>query len=79
MNKDNRNICKEQLAPGLWVDANGQLHVSVPDLLKALELEDTPDNREMAQQTLIEAVKLHVPDAQFIYRATPQDEGTEIK
>lgn len=35
------------LAPGVWVDAQGALHLSLPDILAHFGYEDTIENREM--------------------------------
>ena len=35
-----------RLAPGIWLDARGDVHWSVPELLALVDLEDTPENRE---------------------------------
>ena len=35
-----------EIAPGLWRDAAGDMHFSVPELLALFDIEDTPENRE---------------------------------
>lgn len=35
-----------RVAPGIWLDADGDPHVSIPELLAHFDLEDTPTNRE---------------------------------
>ncbi len=34
------------LAPGIWLDKDGDLHFSIPELLAVVELENTPENVE---------------------------------
>jgi hypothetical protein len=33
------------VAPGIWLDKDGNLHLSVPELLALVQLPDTPANR----------------------------------
>lgn len=34
-----------RVAPGIWIDREGSLHVSVPELLVLFDIDDTPQNR----------------------------------
>jgi len=34
-----------RIAPGIWIDREGGVHYSVPELLALVDLEDTPENR----------------------------------
>jgi len=44
------------VGPGVWVDKNGDFHVSIPDALKSLGLENNEENSQMAIDTLLEAL-----------------------
>lgn len=35
-----------RIAPGIWLDASGGVHFSVPELLEMVDLEDNATNRE---------------------------------
>ena len=37
----------EQLAPGIWVDRQGNIHLNVPELLALVNLPNTAENREL--------------------------------
>lgn len=41
-----QKVNSRRIAPGIWVDAEGNTHFSVPELLAMVDLEDTPENRE---------------------------------
>jgi hypothetical protein len=41
-----QQVGSTRIAPGLWRDRAGCLHVSVPELLALVDLPDTPANRE---------------------------------
>ena len=40
----------------MWEDAEGNLHFSVDNALRAFELEDTPENREFVKKTFRESI-----------------------
>lgn len=40
------NKLKKRLMPGVWVDANNNIHVSVPEIIQQMGIEDTPENRD---------------------------------
>lgn len=40
------NTLSERIGPGFWRDANGNVHVSLIELLQEYGLDDTPENRE---------------------------------
>lgn len=48
-----------RLAPGVWVDADGDVHFSVPELLAMVDLEDTPANREEVAQMVAGIMRRH--------------------
>lgn len=37
-----------RIAPGIWLDRHQGLHFSIPELLAAVDLDDTPENRAIA-------------------------------
>ena len=39
-----------RLAPGLWVDRSGDLHISLIELLELFDMPDTPATREEVSQ-----------------------------
>lgn len=49
-----RNKLVKELAPGIWVDAEGSGHVSILDVLRHHGIQDTPENREAATQMMTE-------------------------
>ena len=49
------------VGPGLYEDADGVLHLSVPDFLRAHGIADTPGNREVMLEAAREALRLHFP------------------
>jgi len=59
-----------RIAPGLWRDRHGHLHVSIPELLALVELEDTPANRAEVERIAREAWSRNVPGA-IIVRQDP--------
>ena len=44
----------EQLAPGVYTDADGNVHFAVAEILQALGVEDTNGNRAMVSRRLLE-------------------------
>ena len=46
-----------RIAPGIWLDVDGDLHYSVPELLALVDLEDTPANREQVVRTITESIR----------------------
>jgi hypothetical protein len=56
------------LPAGSWVDVNGDLHVSVPDILAAVGLPHTPENEDIAVRVLRELLAEYVPGAEVVVR-----------
>lgn len=65
---NNRDICKRIIAPGVWEDADGNLHFAIPEILAHCDLEDTPENRALATQMAREALLVARPDVLIIER-----------
>lgn len=68
-----QRIGSRRLAPGFWEDAEGHLHVSVPELLAVFELEDTPENRRQVEEMVLEMFRQQLPAAQVVVQE--EEEG----
>jgi hypothetical protein len=53
---------RRQLAPGIYEDAEGTVHVDVPEVLAVLGWEDTPQNREDCSQIWRGLIRSQAPD-----------------
>jgi len=62
-----RARCKT-LAPGVWIDPDGELHFAIPDILAYLDLPDTPAHREGATATLRAMLAELAPHTKVIER-----------
>lgn len=69
-----RDQLDHYLAPGVWVDKEGGLHFSLPDILKDMNLPDTPENRAYVTTTLKEMLHKQTPRATIIEREKPDSE-----
>ncbi len=56
----------EVLSPGVWIDRRGGLHFSLPEILRELGLPDTPADREMLTQMIVEMMARVSPGAPII-------------
>jgi ribosomal protein L37E len=54
---------------GIWTDDQGNPHISIPQALKELELEDTPENRRAVMAIFVKECAKASPDAVQIYTA----------
>ena len=52
----------KKLAPGLYIDAKGQGHLMVPELLDHFGYADTPENRDVATKAAVTAFQELYPD-----------------
>lgn len=41
-----------RVAPGIWIDRQGGVHFSIPELLALVDLPDTPANRAEVVRTI---------------------------
>lgn len=57
-----------RLPVGIWIDADGELHFSVPDLLDAFDLPNTPWNRHRIIRLIIRAFHDQFPDISAIHQ-----------
>lgn len=53
---------------GVWWIQGGELHLDIPKLLTRLNLEDTPENRDLAVEEAIAAIAKYMPDVPCIIR-----------
>lgn len=65
------NTLQRRIAPGIWIDANGDPHWSIPELLELADLPDTPETRVAVVQMLKELLQEHHPWAKIIERPDP--------
>jgi hypothetical protein len=57
-----------RLGPGAWVDREGALHFSVPEILAHLHLPDTPEGRAEAMDMIEGLLREMVPSTTTIVR-----------
>lgn len=57
---------KTQLGPGVWEDDNGDVHVSIPDLLKHFHFADTPENRTVLDKVCKDVIAENWPNSKII-------------
>jgi len=55
-----------RVAPGIWLDRDGNIHWSVPELLALVDLPDTPENRESVIAMLREQLGEHFPQSEHV-------------
>lgn len=55
-----------RLAPGAWVDRNGGLHFSVPELLEYFGWPDTPETRAECQAMMSKILRELCPGSNVI-------------
>jgi hypothetical protein len=56
----------QRLGPGVWLDRQGYVHFSVPEILKHLGLPDTPEHRDLVNRTAAEMIATLAPDAVIV-------------
>lgn len=61
-----QQVGSRRVAPGIWLDANGDVHFSVPELLALVDLADTPENREAVVEMAIETFRAQNPTVPII-------------
>lgn len=55
-----------RISPGAYIAADGALHLSIPEMLDALGIPDTPESRELMTQFCREMLPRLVQDAEII-------------
>ena len=58
--------CQFELMPGVWVDTNNALHVSIPDLIRHFGLENTEANRCEVEKIAQRVIRKEMPDVKFV-------------
>lgn len=76
---DKANQLKKQLGPGVWEDQLGQMHFSIPDMLKHHGLEVNEENRQECLRMMVELMKKNNPNTELRYRKSPTDDGEDIR
>lgn len=56
------------LEPFAWEDSAGGLHLDVPEILRYLEIEDTPVNRTRCTMMIVDLVRDKLPESQIRVR-----------
>lgn len=62
---------KAGLEASIGVDAEGAPHISVPNMLAAVEIPDTPENRAVMSEILLDVLLSHNPEIQIVCRSFP--------
>lgn len=73
MSTDNKNKFKKRIATGIWEDADGMPHFSIPELLAMVNLPDTPENQARVAKIIEKAVRKENPKCEIVFRQTPND------
>lgn len=47
----------KRLAPGLYLDADGQAHLMIPELLDHFGYADTPENRDVCTKAALQVAR----------------------
>lgn len=71
---------KEQIDPNgcIWRDQDGNLHFSVPEILRIMNIEDTPENRDVCRSMLDKMVQSIDPGADIVQQsACPECQTTD--
>ena len=67
-----RNELGRRVAPGIWIDRAGDTHFSIPELLKVVDLPDTPEHRALVEAMLRKRLAKEMPQAKIIFREKPE-------
>jgi hypothetical protein len=55
-----------RLGPGFWVDRDGAMHMSVPELLAYFALDDTPANRAEVARMFSDQLRALCPNVTIV-------------
>jgi hypothetical protein len=68
--KPGRNTFKRQLGPGAWEDVNGDLHISIPDMLKDFGLPNATEAQQVElQEAFAKVLAEHGCNVRLRYKA----------
>jgi hypothetical protein len=56
----------KHIAPGVYEDAAGAVHFSVPELMEHLHIEDTAENREQLSREMEDFLREFLPAAKVV-------------
>jgi hypothetical protein len=59
-------MTRHPIVPGVWADADGNLHFSVPELLAIFGWPDDDDHRALLEQTIREVVAKQFPGVPIV-------------
>lgn len=57
-----------RVAPGLWIDREGGLHFSIPELLVVCGFPDDPEHRAIVEQAIREHISEQFPETTCVYQ-----------
>ncbi len=57
---------KKVISPGIWIDTNDQLHVSISDIIDDLGWPHDDEHRTMVERQVHQVMKEHIPGVKFI-------------
>lgn len=63
---DNRLKVKKILTPGIWVDTNDELHVSISDILDDLDWPHDDEHKTLVERQVQEFLIREIPGIKFI-------------
>ena len=66
-----RNTMAKRVAPGIWIDADGNHHFSATEIMELFGIENTPENLKRTMEYLKQVVAKHADTV--IMRDTPED------
>lgn len=64
----NPDRLKERLAPGIWTDFDGAIHISIPELLEHFGYADNEVNRKKMSEIADAFLRKASPDSSVIHR-----------
>ena len=63
-----RNIMSRRVAPGIWIDADGNTHISAEELLELFNIPDTAENRRRVMAVVKETILQQNPQTHIVER-----------
>ncbi len=68
-----RNQCVRYLAPGIWEDAAGGVHIGAEEINAHLGVPNTPEEMEDTMRVMEQWLREELPHAKIVKRRTPND------